>query len=108
MEPWHDELISNLNKGNLGIINSSRGIRTVNLTGENSGKENPYYMVGYDEYKIALYNIKVAIQEKDPKNRELYEENYNKVIKSMDEVLKTYDDKKSVIKEYSYIALTIS
>lgn len=105
MEPWHDELISNLNKGNLGIINSSRGIRTVNFTGENSGKENPYYMVGYDEYKIALYNIKVAIQEKDPKNRELYEENYNKVIKSIDEVLKTYDDKKSVIKEYSYIAL---
>lgn len=105
MEPWYDELISNLNKGNLGIINSSRGIRTINLTGENSGKENPYYMVGYDEYKIALYNIKVAIQEKDPKNRELYEENYNKVIKSIDEVLKTYDDKKSVIKEYSYIAL---
>ena len=65
MEPWHDELISSLNKGNLGIINSSRGIRTINLTGENSGKENPYYMVGYDEYKIALYNIKVAIQEKD-------------------------------------------
>ncbi|MDU2994896.1 MAG: zinc ABC transporter substrate-binding protein, partial [Clostridium sp.] len=105
MEPWHDELISSLNKGNLGIINSSRGIRTINLTGENSGKENPYYMVGYDEYKIALYNIKVAIQEKDPKNRELYEENYNKVIKSIDEVLKTYDDKKSVVKEYSYIAL---
>ncbi len=59
MEPWHDELISNLNKGNLGIINSSRGIRTVNFNGENSGKENPYYMVGYDEYKIELYNIKV-------------------------------------------------
>lgn len=105
IEPWCDELISNLNKGNLGIINSSRGIRTINLTGENSAYENPYYMVGYYEYKIALYNIKVAIQEKDPSNREVYEENYNKVINDMDEVLKTYEDKKSAIKEYSYIAV---
>ena len=53
MEPWIDGLISKLDKSDLGVINSSRGIRKVNLTGENSGKENPYYMVGYEEYKVS-------------------------------------------------------
>ena len=105
IEPWCSDLISNLNKGKLGIINSSRGIRTFNLTGENSSYENPYYMVGYDEYKIALYNIKVAIQEKDPSNRTLYEDNYNKAIKNIDEALKVYKDKKIDINEYIYVAL---
>ena len=105
LEPWSNELISKLKKGDLGIINSSRGIRGINLSGENSNNENPYYMVGYEEYKVALYNIKAAVQEKDPKNRDFYEENYTKAIDDINNVLKTYDSKKGAVEEYTFIAL---
>ena len=50
-EPWVNDCISELKKCDLGIINMSRGIKT--LTEEN-GKENPYYWLGINEYKIAL------------------------------------------------------
>ena len=46
---------------------------------------------GLEEYKIALYNVKAAIQDKDPKNRDLYEDNYNKLIELLD---KTIDEVK--------------
>lgn len=105
MEPWSNDLIGKLKKGNVGIINTSRGIRTINLSSENGGKDNPYYLAGFEEYKIALYNIKSAIQDRDPKNRELYEENYNKAVKAIEEGLKVFDKKSKALKDYQFVAL---
>lgn len=86
-EPWINEFIGTLKKGDLGIINMSRGIKT--LTYEDDGsKENPYYWLGIYEYRIALYNVKCAIQEKDPKNKSYYEENYVSVINEIDNYMK--------------------
>lgn len=104
-EPWSNSFINKLKKGNLGIINLARGIRLLNYTQGSNTKENPYYFEGIEEYKIALYNVKAAIQDRDPQNRDYYEENYNKAIKEFDDRLKKYSDKLKSLNEYKFITL---
>lgn len=104
-EPWSNSLIDELKKGNIGIINLARGIRLLSYTQGSDTKENPYYFEGIEEYKIALYNVKAAIQDKDPQNRDYYEENYNEAVKELDDNLKKYSDKLKSLSEYKFITL---
>lgn len=104
-EPWSNSLIDELKKGNVGIINLARGIRLLSYTQGSDTKENPYYFEGIEEYKIALYNVKAAIQDKDPQNRDYYEENYNEAVKQLDDNLKKYSDKLKSLSEYKFITL---
>jgi ABC-type Zn uptake system ZnuABC Zn-binding protein ZnuA len=103
-EPWSNSLIDDLKKGNLGIINLARGIRLLNYSHDNN-KENPYYFEGIEEYKIALYNVKSAIQDRDPQNRDYYEENYNEAVKEFDDNVKKYNDKIKSLSDYKFITL---
>lgn len=104
-EPWVNGFIDKLKKGDLGIINMSRGIKT--LTYESDGiTENPYYWLGINEYKIALYNVKCAIQEKDPKNKNYYEENYNNEIKEIEGLVKEIKLELEKYKNYTIITNT--
>lgn len=104
-EPWSNSLIEELKKGNVGIINLARGVRLLSYTQGSDTKENPYYFEGIEEYKIALYNVKTAIQDKDPQNRDYYEENYNDAVKELDDNLKKYSDKLKSLNEYKFITL---
>ena len=104
-EPWANAFIDELKKGNLGIINLARGIRLLNYNVDGSSKENPYYFNGVDEYKIALYNVKAAIQDRDPQNRDYYEENYNKAIKELDNKINKYDKKMKNLNDFTFITL---
>lgn len=104
-EPWSNSFIDELKKGNLGIINLARGVRLLNYAHDNGTKENPYYFEGIEEYKIALYNVKAAIQDRDPQNRDYYEENYNQAIKEFDDNIKKYEDKIKLLNEYKFITI---
>jgi len=104
-EPWCSSFIDELKKGNLGIINLARGIRLLKYDHNSDNKENPYYFEGIEEYKIALYNVKSTIQDRDPENRDYYEENYNKAIKEFDDDIKLYQDKIDSLNEYKFITL---
>lgn len=104
-EPWCNSLIDDLKKGSLGIINLSRGIRLLNYSHDNGNKENPYYFEGMDEYKIALYNVKAAIQDRDPQNRDYYEDNYNKAVKEFEDNIKKYNNQIQALNEYKFITL---
>ncbi|MDD6795034.1 MAG: zinc ABC transporter substrate-binding protein [Clostridiaceae bacterium] len=106
LEPWSNNLIEKLNKSNVGIIDVSRGIRLLNI--ENDDKEtveNPYYYSGIEEYKILLYNIKSAIQDRDAKNRNFYENNYNKAIEDLDKSIVEINKDKKDINKYNFISL---
>ena len=87
-EKWIYELINKSKSQSLGIINLSKGIRPLLKELSNNRQENPYYLFGLNEYKIALYNIKIALQEKDIKNREYYEGSYNEKVKEIEELYK--------------------
>lgn len=105
-EPWANAFINELKKGSLGIINLARGIRILNYDENGTTKENPYYFSGIEEYKVALYNVKAAIQDRDPQNRDYYEDNYNETIKEIDEKLKHYDKKLKQLKNFTFITLS--
>lgn len=104
-EPWIYKFIGELKKGDLGIINMSRGIKTLSYK-NNGNTENPYYWLGINEYKIALYNIKCAIQEKDTKNKSYYEENYNNITNELDKLLKEYKSELEKFKGYTILTDT--
>lgn len=105
LEPWSSSLIDKLSKSNLGTIDVSRGLRSILMQVNKETKENPYYTAGLEEYKIALYNVKAAIQDKDPKNRDLYEDNYKKEIETLDKKIEDIKTDKKNLGEYQFITL---
>ncbi|MBD7915614.1 zinc ABC transporter substrate-binding protein [Clostridium sp. Sa3CUN1] len=100
-EPWINKVIDNVKNSNVGLINASRGIRLITNELTEETNENPYYLLGFNEYKIALYNIKTALQERDIKNRGYYEENYNNIVKNLDEFLSKEKEELSSYENYS-------
>ncbi len=108
-EPWVPAFNDNIKKSKVGMINASRGVKILNLTksktyGNKEIKENPYYVMSIDNYKIALLNIKNAVQDKDPKNRQFYEQNFNNKIKILDEKADKLKSLVDELKEF-YVAL---
>ncbi|MGO5066550.1 zinc ABC transporter substrate-binding protein [Clostridium sporogenes] len=85
-EPWIDEFLSKLDKSKVGVINVSRGSKLIpyekEVKFENKIlKDNPYYFLNLNNYKIVLSNTKNAIQDKDPSNRDFYEKNFSDILK---------------------------
>lgn len=107
-EPWSDKFIEKLSKTNLGIISASRGIKILTYsTDENDkktyGKDIPYYWLSIDNYKVLLQNIKNAVEEKDPKNRSIYEKNFSDELKSIDKYAKQLKDILDNLDSYTFI-----
>lgn len=105
-ENWINDISNNAKGSDLGVINLSRGIRPLTYELLQSGQENPYYLLGFSEYKIALYNIKMAMQERDIENRSYYEENYNNVIKEIDKFSAKSKEEIKGYKDYTIITNT--
>ena len=110
LEPWIDSFTAKLKKDKLSTINVSRGVK-LNLLdnprkyGDKEIKENPYYLLGIEEYKIALSNIKNSIEEKDPVNRQFYEKNYEKKLK---EIYIAEEEMKVSISKLNHYSLILS
>lgn len=104
-EPWIEDFKKDIGSGDLGVIDLSRGIRTVDYFLSDNSKSNPYYWTGIEEYKIALYNIKSAIQDKDPLNRDFYEENYNDAVNKIQYTVNIKKDDSIKFSDYTFIAL---
>ena len=101
-EEWINEVVDNSKNSNVGIINASRGIRPIINYLSDKDEENPYYLLGVNEYEIALYNIKASLQERDMKNRSYYEDNYNSLVNKLNEFLNA---SKKEIEEYENYAV---
>jgi zinc/manganese transport system substrate-binding protein len=107
-EPWIQDFIGELRKGRMRIVNASRGIKVLSLNTpivyrDIEIKENPYFWLNPDDYKIALLNIKNSIQEHDPRNREFYETNFNQCINDLDEYIKELKRLSSYLEKYNFI-----
>lgn len=85
-EPWINVFLSKLDKSKVGVVNVSRGSKLISYEKEVKFedkflKDNPYYFLNLNNYKIVLSNIKNAIQDKDPSNRDFYEKNFSDMLK---------------------------
>jgi ABC-type Zn uptake system ZnuABC Zn-binding protein ZnuA len=110
-EPWVSEFVDKVNKDRVTIINSTRGIRLLTLNeprkyGDIELRNNPYFWFDPNGYKIVLSNIKTAIQEKDPKQRDIYEEYFKEVIKNLDEMEQKLLDDLKQYKDYTFLTLS--
>lgn len=109
-EPWVSGFVDELKKGRVSIVNASRGIKLLTLSKprkykEAELKENPYFWLNPEDYKIALANIKNSIGEKDPVNREFYETNYNESIKNVDKTSKEIKAMGEELKKYTFVVI---
>jgi ABC-type Zn uptake system ZnuABC Zn-binding protein ZnuA len=101
VEPWINGFVDKLSKSKVGPINSSRGVKVVNY--EKEAENNPYFWMNVDYYKIAMLNIKNAIQDKDTKVRDQYEQNFSNTIKEIDSYNKKYKELADKLKDYTFI-----
>lgn len=105
-EIWIDDFLSKVNKSKVSIINSSRGVSILTCNNKNSkkyGQKNPYYWMDTDNYRTMLLNIKNAIEEKDPKNRNEYETNFTNCIKNIDDYENSMKDISNKMSEYTVV-----
>lgn len=104
-EPWTNKFFEKLNKNRVGIINVSRGVKLQQFTHEIKFKDivmkdNPYYYFNLDNYKILLSNIKNAVEDKDPKNRDYYEKNFSDILKVIDNYTKGIKEISESLNDY--------
>lgn len=109
-EPWINDFIDNLNKNNVGVINLSRGVKLISYNKvvkykENILKDNPYYLLNIDNYKIALMNAKNAVQDKDPKNRDVYEKNFAEALKNIENQQKDLKSIRDSLADYNFVVM---
>lgn len=110
LEPWINDFLNKLNKNNVGTINVSRGVNLLIYNKEVKYKnlilkENPYYWINIDNYKIALLNIKNSIQDRDPRNRDIYEKNFSDKLKELETYEKKFKELGNKFKNYSIFYL---
>lgn len=107
-EPWIDKFYDKLNKNKVGVINVSRGVKLLQLSKQENVngiviKDNPYYMLNIDNYRIALLNIKNAIEDRDPQNREYYEKNFSLALKDFDMIQQNLKQMSGKLKDYVFV-----
>jgi zinc/manganese transport system substrate-binding protein len=108
IEPWDTDFIDKLTKNKVGNVSVSRGVKFIALAREVKYKEvtlrdNPYFWLNIDDYKIAMLNIKNAIQDKDTKDRDLYEKNFSKAIKEVEDYQKKLKEAADKLKDYTFV-----
>jgi len=108
MEPWIENFINELNKNKVAPVNISRGVKIIQLERgilykDKTINDNPYFWSNTENYKIAMLNIKNALQDKDTKNRDIYEKNFNDLIKEIDGYEKELKNITEQLKDYTFI-----
>lgn len=87
-EPWITGFVNKLDVSKVGVIDASRGTKIISLDkkityGDETIDKNPYYWTNIDNYKIMILNIKNALEEKDPKSRNFYENRFKNSINNV-------------------------
>lgn len=85
-EPFIREFTEALNKNRIYVGNVSRGIDIKRHQVNKLDIENYYYLTNSTNYKIGLNSIKNALTELDPARRSLYNENFGKLSKEIDDM----------------------
>lgn len=84
MEDWLDKVVGTIeDKEKVQVVDSSKDVDTI----KTDGKLDPHIWLSLKEAKTQALNIKNALVKADEKNKDFYEENYNKLAKDMDELL---------------------
>lgn len=94
MESWVDKVKQNIENKDLVYVEASKGVKLLkgdehkdhDKDEHHHGEYDPHVWLNPENAKIEMKNIKDALVKVDPKNKDYYEENYNKNSKNLDEL----------------------
>lgn len=97
MEAWAEDAVSAANNKSLISVNASKGITPVSNTDESEVKEHgqydPHIWLSLKCAEAEVTNIKSALIEADPKNKDFYESNSSNYIGQLESLYNEYLDK---------------
>ncbi|MDY4078189.1 MAG: zinc ABC transporter substrate-binding protein [Clostridium sp.] len=86
MEDWLDEVKEQISEDKIKYVDTSENGNVI----KTDGKIDPHQWLSLKEAINQCNNIKIALTEIDPNNKDYYEENYEKVKKDFEELYNEY------------------
>ncbi|MEA4849421.1 MAG: metal ABC transporter substrate-binding protein [Clostridiaceae bacterium] len=121
MEEWAEEAIQAANNENLIVVNGSEGADVITREtdseaheeeeeheegeehGHAHGKYDPHLWLSLKGAQTEASNIKDALIEADPDNRDYYEENYNNFISQLKSLYNEYKEKFQSVEKKNFV-----
>lgn len=86
MEDWLDEVKAQISEDDIKYVDTSENGNSI----KTDGKVDPHQWLSLKEAINQCNNIKTALSEADPENKDYYEENYEKVAKEFEALYNEY------------------
>jgi zinc transport system substrate-binding protein len=96
MEPWAEDIIKSVTKRKLIVVDASQGTKMIpgvfHDADEPAGSLDPHIWLDFDNTKIMVKNIALALETKDAANKNFYKQNtddYSNKLTELDSAYKT-------------------
>lgn len=100
METWLDKVLNTIqDKDKTHVVDSSKGVNQI----KTDGKVDPHIWLSLKEVKVQALNIKNEFVDSDKENAAYYEENYSKLVKSIDDLINKNEKRFSELKNKDFV-----
>lgn len=107
MEAWADEAVKAANNPNLITVEASKGIEAISNTEpeeiEEHGQYDPHVWLSLKGAEVEVNNIKDALVQADPSNKDYYEKNSNDYISKLESLYNEYNEKFQSVDRKSFV-----
>jgi len=107
MEPWANDAISSADNPNLISVEASKGAVPILNTDASeistNGQDDPHIWLSLKGAEIEVQNIKNALVQADPANKDFYEKNYNDYVSQLESLYNEYNTKFQSVKNKSIV-----
>ncbi|MGB8454471.1 MAG: metal ABC transporter substrate-binding protein [Anaerocolumna sp.] len=107
MEAWADEAIKAADNSNLIAVEASKGAEAIENTDpeevEEHGQYDPHIWLSLKGAELEVENIKDALVQADPSNKDYYETNYNDFISQLENLFNEYNGKFQSVEKKSFV-----
>jgi len=107
MEAWTQEAVSAVNNTNLIVVEASKNANLIENTEEEEieehGQYDPHLWLSLKGAAIQAKNIKDALVQADPANKDYYERNYSDFAAQLDTLFNDYNEKFQSVTKKSFV-----
>lgn len=107
MEAWVDEAIKAADNTTLIAVEASKGAEVIENTDpeevEEHGQYDPHIWLSLKGAELEVKNIKDALVQADPSNKDYYETNYNDFISQLETLFNEYNGKFQSVEKKSFV-----
>lgn len=107
MEAWAEEAIKAANNANLIAVEASKGAAAIKNTDpeeiEEHGQYDPHIWLSLKGAELEVKNIKDALVQADPSNKDYYEKNCDDFVSQLENLYNEYNGKFQSVKKKSFV-----